>query len=268
MSERTQNYRITLQYEGSRYDGWQKQGNTDNTIQGRLEAVLSRMCGEPVEVHGSGRTDAGVHAAGQVANFHLPRAAAAGQSGEKVASGGSRKPEEVMEYLNHYLPEDIAVTSCSLAPDRFHSRLNAVKKTYVYRIETGPKRDVFARRRQYGLGQKLDVEAMKKAAKLLCGTHDYKSFCGNRKMKKSTVRTIYAIEIIQEKGGSLLTLRFTGNGFLQNMIRILTGTLIEVGQGKRTWQSMAEVLQTEDRQAAGFTAPAEGLCLEQVFYEE
>lgn len=253
MGEKTQNYRITLQYEGSRYDGWQKQGNTDNTIQGRLEQVLTRMCGVPVEVHGSGRTDAGVHAAGQVANFHLP---------------GRRTPEDVMEYLNRYLPDDIAVMECSRVPDRFHSRLNAAKKTYVYQIETGPKRDVFARRRQYGLGQQLDVDAMRQAAGLLCGTHDYKSFCGNKKMKKSTVRTVYSIEVCREAGSSLLVLRFTGNGFLQNMVRILAGTLIEVGQGKRTWQSMEEVIQAEDRQEAGFTAPAEGLCLEQVFYEE
>lgn len=252
MSEYTRNYRITLQYEGSRYDGWQKQGNTDNTIQGRLEQILSRMTGELIEVHGSGRTDAGVHALGQVANFHLK---------------GSQTPQEVMDYLNRYLPDDIAVTACDAVSDRFHSRLNATRKAYIYQVEMGAKRDVFSRRTQYALGQTLDVKAMKKAADLLCGTHDYKSFCGNKKMKKSTVRTVYSIELEQEKGSSLLVLRFTGNGFLQHMVRIMTGTLIEVGQGKRSPESMVDVLKAMDRQAAGFTAPAEGLCLANVWYD-
>lgn len=246
-----QNYRITLQYEGTRYDGWQKQGNTDNTIQGRIEAILARMTGEPVEIHGSGRTDAGVHALGQVANFHLK---------------GEHDPDAVREYLNRYLPEDIAVLKCEKAPDRFHSRLNAVSKTYIYQIETAPRKDVFQRRLQYGLGQKLDVNQMRKAAFLLCGTHDFKSFCGNKKMKKSTVRTVKAIEICQEPETSLLVLRFTGDGFLQHMVRIMVGTLIEVGQGKRSWQSMTQILEAKDRQEAGFTAPPEGLCLAEVRY--
>lgn len=252
MKEYTRNYRIRLQYEGSRYDGWQKQGNTENTIQGRLEQILGRMVGEAVEVHGSGRTDAGVHAKGQVANFHLK---------------GDISPKEVMEYLNRYLPDDIAVLSCDVVPDRFHSRLNAVQKTYQYQIEMGKKRDVFGRRTQYMLGQLLDLDAMRCAAGLLCGTHDYKSFCGNKKMKKSTVRTVSAIEIRQVKAGSLVEISFTGNGFLQHMVRIMTGTLIEVGLGTRSAESMTEVLQALDRQAAGFTAPAEGLCLAEVRYE-
>ncbi len=251
MSERTRNYRITIQYEGSRYDGWQKQGNTDNTIQGRIEQILGRMIGREVEIHGSGRTDAGVHAMGQVANFHLP---------------GNRSPQEVMEYLNRYLPEDIAVLSCEPVSDRFHSRLNASQKTYIYQIEVGQKRDVFARRTRYGIAELLDVAAMKKAAELLCGTYDYKSFCGNKKMKKSTIRTVYSIEVEQKKS-NLIILRFTGSGFLQNMVRIMTGTLIEVGQGRRSWDSMPEILAAMDRQAAGFTAPAEGLCLAEVRYE-
>lgn len=247
------NFRITLQYEGTRYDGWQKQGNTANTIQGKLEHVLERMCGQPVEVHGSGRTDAGVHAMGQVANAHLPE----GFSGE-----------EVRLYLNRYLPEDICVTAVEPAARRFHSRLNAVKKVYTYQIETGQKRDVFLRRMQYGLGKPLDTAAMRQAARLLEGTHDFRSFCGNKNMKKSTVRTLYSVTIHEDPGSSVVALAFTGNGFLQNMVRILVGTLIEVGLGKRSWQSVAAVLEAGDRQAAGFTAPPEGLCLARVFYEE
>lgn len=249
----SQNYKITVQYEGTRYNGWQKQGNTSDTIQGKLEAILTRMAQVPVEVHGSGRTDAGVHAMGQVANFHLP-------------DGCGGDADSIMAYMNRYLPEDIAVTAMEQAPERFHSRYNAVKKVYLYQIETGQKRDVFTRRMQYGLGRKLDVESMKKAAGLLCGTHDYKSFCGNRKMKKSTVRTVYSVTVRQDPGSSVIALSFVGDGFLQNMVRIMTGTLIEVGLGERTWESMSQVLAAQDRQAAGATAPAEGLCLAGVLY--
>lgn len=245
-----QNYKITLQYEGTRYDGWQKQGNTENTIQGKLEHILSKMTGHEVEIHGSGRTDAGVHAMGQVANFHLD---------EEIS------PEQVKKYLNSYLPEDIAVIKAELAPERFHSRLNARKKIYTYQIETGQRRDVFTRRMQYGLLRPLDVDAMRQAAAQLCGTHDYKSFCGNRKMKKSTVRTVEAIHIKQEDSRVVLT--FVGNGFLQNMVRIMTGTLIEVGLRKRNPQSIKDILAAKDRQAAGAMAPAEGLCLAGVLYE-
>lgn len=245
-----QNYKITLQYEGTRYDGWQKQGNTENTIQGKLENILAKMTGQETEVHGSGRTDAGVHAMGQVANFHLDE---------------DMEPEQVKGYLNRYLPDDIAVIKAERAPERFHSRLSAVKKIYTYQIETGAKRDVFTRRIQYGLGRPLDVEAMRQAAALLCGTHDYKSFCGNRRMKKTTVRTVETIHIKQD--GSHVVLTFVGNGFLQNMVRIMTGTLIEVGLRKRSPQSVKEILAAKDRQAAGAMAPAEGLCLAGVLYE-
>lgn len=253
------NYKITLQYEGTRYDGWQKQGNTENTIQGKLEQVLSRMCGFLVEVHGSGRTDAGVHALGQVANFHLP-------DGVVMPDKHIVTPERLRQYLNHYLPDDIAVTGVKPVSERFHSRLNAKKKIYLYRVETAQKRDVFARRMQYGLGRKLDVEEMKKAAVFFVGTHDFRSFCGNKKMKKSAVRTVYSVTIHQEPGSSVLALRFVGNGFLQHMVRIMAGTLIEVGLGERQAKTIVDILEARDRQAAGFTAPAEGLCLVDVLY--
>lgn len=246
------NYKIELAYDGGRYDGWQKQGNTAMTIQGKLEAVLSRMAGEEVEVYGSGRTDAGVHALGQVANFHLKE---------------EKNPEELLAFLNHYLPEDIQVLSCQQVPERFHSRLLAVRKTYRYQIEMGPKKDVFLRDYYYGLGQMLDVGAMEKAASYLVGRHDFKSFCGNRKMKKSTVRIIEKIEICRQDD-TRLQLFVTGNGFLQQMVRILTGTLIEVGQGKRSPGEMEAILEAKDRAMAGFTAPAQGLCLMKVEYEE
>ncbi len=243
------NIRFLLQYDGSRYDGWQKQGNTENTIQGRLEQVLSRLAGEPVEVFGAGRTDEGVHALGQVANARL------------VTDMTER---EILDYVNRYLPDDILALRADRVPDRFHSRLNAAGKVYLYRIDMAEKSQVFQRRYIYTLGQTLDVEAMRQAAVYLTGTHDFRSFCAARRFRKPTVRTIQEIRISCE--GSVVELRFGGDGFLYHMVRILTGTLIEVGQGKRTPESMTQILEAEDRDAAGFTAPARGLFLAEVLY--
>lgn len=252
------NYKVVMAYDGTRYNGWQKQGNTDKTIQGKLEQILFKMTGEEIEVHGSGRTDAGVHAKGQVANFHI--------DWKKLENISKKTPDQIMDYINEYLPEDIAVLSCEPAQERFHSRLSAVRKTYCYQLEMGPKKDVFQRNYYYALGTRLNVEAMKEAAALLTGTHDFKSFCGNKKMKKSTVRTIENIEFKQQ--GSRLHIYFTGNGFLQQMVRILTGTLMEVGLGKCAPGKMTEILNAQDRQAAGPTAPAQGLFLVNVEYED
>lgn len=246
------NYIIWLSYDGTRYDGWQKQGNTDKTIQGKLEHILERLDGGPVEVRGSGRTDAGVHAQAQVADFHLKE---------------NHTPDEVMEYLNKYLPEDIAVWKAELAPERFHSRLNAVRKTYRYQIEMASKKDVFRRNYYYGLGRELDIEAMERAAQYLIGTRDFKSFCGNKKMKKSSVRTLESVRFLRVDD-TRLHISFTGNGFLQQMVRILAGTLIEVGEGRRRPEDMTLILDAKDRQAAGYTAPPEGLFLEKVEYGE
>ncbi len=243
------NYRMVLEYDGSRYDGWQKQGNSSQTIQGKIEGVLERMAGVPVEIHGSGRTDAGVHALAQTANFH---------------ADVSMSEEEIKDYLNKYLPEDIGVKSVEQASDRFHSRLNGIEKTYLYQIETGGKKQVFERKYIYGLFQPLNVKEMERAASFLIGEKDFKSFCSNKKLKKSSVRILKSIEFKQE--GSKLFIRYTGNGFLYNMVRILTGTLIEVGLGQRKAEEMKEILEAKERSAAGFTAPPEGLFLEKVYY--
>ena len=241
--------KIVLQYDGSRYDGWQKQGNTGQTIQGKLEDVLEKLAGVPVEVRGAGRTDAGVHALGQTADFYIP---------DPIS------PSEVKSYLNRYLPEDIRILKAEQAGERFHSRLNAVSKTYRYVIETGEKKDVFQRKYVYGLGKRPDVEAMKQGASFLTGERDFKSFCANKKMKKSTVRTVYSIDIREE--GSRIILTFRGNGFLYHMVRIMTGTLIEVGLGKRPPEDIKRILAAANREEAGFTAPAEGLFLVKVDY--
>lgn len=243
------NYKAILQYEGTRYRGWQTQGNTDNTIQGKLETLLTRMAGEPVEVNGSGRTDAGVHAAGQVISFRCKT---------------EKTPEEICRYMNEYLPEDIAVLSLEEAAPRFHARLNAVRKTYVYRIWNTPVRSVFCRRFTTWIQTPLDLEAMEQAATLLCGTHDYRAFCSLKKFKKSTVRTIEKIEI--GKTGQEIRISYTGDGFLYHMVRILSGTLVEVGLGLRRPEEMTEILEGLDRTKAGKLMPPEGLTLESVEY--
>lgn len=243
------NCKLTIQYDGTRYDGWQKQGNTGNTIQGKLEGVLSRLAGVPVEMHGAGRTDAGVHAEGQTASVRLP---------------GAYTPAEVMAYLNQYLPEDIAVIAAEEADARFHARLSAVGKVYRYAIRMGGTPDVFHRKYQYRVETPLDVDAMRQAAAQLTGTHDYRAFCANKRYKKSTVRTVSAIGITVE--GADMTITFRGDGFLQHMVRILTGTLLEVGQGQRSPAEMAAILASQDRTRAGKTAPAQGLTLVQVEY--
>ncbi len=243
------NIRMLLQYEGTRYQGWQRQSSTDNTIQGKLETLLSRMCGETVELSGSGRTDAGVHALGQVANFHTEC---------------DLSTEEMLAYINRYLPEDIAVTELCEAAPRFHSRLNACGKHYEYRIVNSEIPDVFWRRYALQVPEKLDVDAMRQAAKFLLGEHDFKSFTSAKKSRKSTVRRIDEIRIDRE--GSLLRFSFEGNGFLHHMIRILMGTLLEVGMGKRTPESVADVLAARDREQAGPLLPAKGLILVEVYF--
>lgn len=245
-----ENYKLTVAYDGTRYYGWEHQPNTDMTIQGKLEQVLSRMAGAPVEVVGAGRTDAGVHAKGMVANVHMDT---------------DLSPEEIRDYANQYLPEDICVREVRKASQRFHSRYNAVGKTYCYTCYAGSLKPVFNRKYVYVLEQIPDLEKMREAAGYLTGTHDFKSFCHNPKMKKSTVREVDRIEIVRK--GDYLNFTYHGTGFLQYMVRILTGTLLEVGFGNRTPESMEELLKAKDRRLAGVTAPAQGLCLMEVDYD-
>lgn len=253
------NYKIILQYEGTRYQGWQRQESTDNTIQGKLEMLLSKMCGSKVEIQGSGRTDAGVHAIGQVANFHIETDKTSGQ---------------IMEYMNYYLPEDIAVVDIEEVGDRFHSRLNAKGKTYCYRVLNTTIPHVFDRRLVHVVEEKLDLEAMKEAAAYLTGTHDFKAFTSLKKSKKSTVRTIERIEIQRTEtpfpamAGEQAEIRFvfSGDGFLYHMVRIMTGTLLEVGMHKKDPEEMKKILSSGLRENAGHLAPAKGLTLMEVRY--
>lgn len=246
------NFKMLIQYEGTRYNGWQKQESTDQTIQGKIEQVLSRLYEETVEIHGSGRTDAGVHALEQVANF-------------KVSEEKNRyKEDDILKYLNEYLPLDIRIYSVEQVDERFHARLSAKSKIYEYRIDTGAVENVFYRRFVSRTAAALDVERMEKAAAFCVGTHDFRSFCANKKMKKSTVRTIYDISFQEEN--HILTIRFHGDGFLYHMVRIMAGTLIEIGEGRREVDEMKKIIAERDRGAAGYTAPPQGLCLVKVWY--
>ena len=243
------NYKMTVQYDGTRYNGWQRQGNTEKTIQGKLEQHLTNLLGEPIELQGSGRTDAGVHALGQAASFRtetpIPDC------------------EAFLRALNEALPEDIAAVDLHPAAERFHARLSAREKTYRYTIWNSPIPNVLERRYQYRVPEPLDLPAMEAAAERMLGTRDFRGFSQDR-TKKSTVRYLKTVEI--QKNGDRVELWFTGNGFLRNMVRILTGTLIEVGLGTRDPETVDAVLETRDRSLAGFTAPAQGLCLMEVYY--
>ena len=243
------NIRLLIQYEGTRYQGWQRQESSENTIQGKMERLLTQMCGEKIELQGSGRTDAGVHALGQVANFR---------------TSATMSTEKMVEYCNQYLPEDIAVVQAQEAGERFHSRYNARGKCYKYQVINSSIPDVFRRRYALEVPQKLDVGAMGQAAQLLCGEHDFRAFTSSRKGKKSTVRRID--EILLEQNGSLITFTFRGNGFLYHMVRIMVGTLLETGMGMRSPDSIQEVLESGIREQAGYLVPAKGLTLVEVLY--
>ena len=242
------NIRLDICYDGTRYRGWQRLPGKDDTIQAKIENVLSRVLGEPIEISGSGRTDAGVHAQGQVANFHCQ---------------SSVPCREILEKLRQYLPEDIGILRCKEVSERFHARLNATEKTYRYRIWNSDVPCVFERRYVTVVPEKLDVAAMERAAALLEGEHDFSAFCGNPKFKKSTVRCIRSVQIC--KDGQQLQIFFTGDGFIHNQVRIMVGTLIEVGKGQRSAESIPALFGGR-RSEAGFLAPAQGLCLMEVFY--
>lgn len=243
------NIKIILQYEGTRYQGWQKQESSSNTIQGKIEAILQKMTEQPVQLFASGRTDAGVHALGQVANFIIDT---------------DLSEQQIMDYLNQYLPEDIAVVSIEEVEKRFHSRLHAKKKTYQYRVRNASIPDVFTRRYVYQIPEPLDLESMVLAAKSLCGKHDFKAFTSTKKGKKSTIRTIETITI--KRVEDEIVFSYTGDGFLYHMVRIVTGTLLEIGKGNKTPEEISVILESGLREQAGPLVPALGLTLMHVSY--
>lgn len=241
---------MLIEYDGSRYKGWQRLKGEENTIQGKLENVISQMLGKEVEIIGSGRTDAGAHALGQVANFH---------------TDSKMSEREMLTYLNHYLPQDIVVKSLREAGERFHSRFNVSEKKYTYRIWNHWIPSAFHRKYSYHIPDNLNLKAMEAATQKLIGTHDYLAFSSVKKSNKSTVRTIK--EISFEKQEHLLEITFIGDGFLHNMIRIMVGTLIEIGLGNLGADEIDKIFAQGKREAAGKTVPAQGLFLSEVYYD-
>lgn len=243
------NIKLLLSYDGTSYNGWQKQGNTDKTIQGKLEEILSSMTQEEIQIHGSGRTDAGVHAKGQVANF---------------LTNSDLLLEEIVSYMRKNLPEDIWVEKAEEVPISFHARRSAAGKCYSYHIWYRQEPPIFERKYVYAPGGKLDINKMKEAAAFLIGKHDFQSFSSDKKAEKTSQREIFDISV--EKVGNEIIVYYNGEGFLYHMVRILSGTLIEVGLGKRKPESIKTLLTEKNRENAGFTAPPQGLFLEEVKY--
>ena len=243
------NYKLTLSYDGTRYRGWQRQGNTENTIQAKVECALSRILGQSVEVSGSGRTDAGTHARIQVASFRART---------------ELTEREILSRLRSALPEDIAANDLTLAAPRFHARLSCVGKTYIYRVQNSEVQNVFERRYMHRVSEELDIGAMESAAKILLGEHDFTAFQSNKRMKKSAVRRIDTIDI--QRCGDEVRFVVSGDGFLYTMVRIIVGTLLEVGAHRMSAEDVRYALDSKVRENAGPTAPAQGLCLWEVFY--
>lgn len=243
------NLKMTIQYDGTRYKGWQRQKDNDLTIQGKLENVLSKMTGETIQVIGCGRTDSGVHAENYVANFH---------------TNCEYSITTIMGYLYDFLPEDIVVKSIKDTGERFHARYNVKSKTYIYRINNSKVRNVFNRKYVYHTDENLDLENMRKGAEYLIGTNDFQSFTSLKHNTKSTVRTINYIDIKENDG--LIEIEVNGNGFLLNMVRIITGTLLEVAKGKLKPEDVKRILDEKRRAEAGPIAQPKGLILKDVTF--
>lgn len=244
------NIKLTIEYDGRRYLGWQRLGDSDKSIQGKIEHILSQLTGTKTEIIGSGRTDAGTHARGQVANF-------------KTESDITL--EAMQEVLIKNLPQDIIVKKLEEVHDRFHSRYLASGKQYSYYVWNQTIPSAFERNYSYHYAEKLDLDKMQQAAQKLTGEHDFIGFSALKKTKKSTVRTIDKITI--EKEGSLLHLTFVGDGFLHKMVRIITGTLLEIGAGTLELEVIDEIFESGIRSDAGITVPSQGLFLDEVFYD-
>jgi len=244
------NYKLTIQYDGGRYKGWQRLGDTDNTIQGKIEKVLSVMANQPIDIIGASRTDAGVHALAQVANFKLDK----------------HVPEsEVMNYLNHYLPSDISITKVELVDERFHARYHAKEKTYLYRIWNQPYSHPFMRKYSMHVKQKLDLEAMQQGCAQFVGEHDFTAFTNAKSKKKDRVRRIFSMEAKEADG--FIEIRVSGDGFLYNMVRKMVWTLIEIGLGHKRPEDIPAILASRDRSQPGGMADAAGLFLERIRFD-
>lgn len=243
------NIKLIIQYDGSRYQGWQRLADSPTTIQDKIEAVLSTLEGEAVHIVGSGRTDAGVHAENQVANY-------------QTRSSSSCK--EILNHCYQYLPYDIVVKAAEEVPEPFHARFHAREKCYRYTLDTGRFHDVFARKTACHLPQVFDIEAMRQAAQIFIGRHDFRSFTKLHSKTKSTERTITAIEIDQQS--PFVTIRIHGDGFLYKMVRLMAGALIAIGEHSLSLDELKAILAEKNKNNPIQPAPPHGLCLESVSY--
>ncbi len=240
------NFLLKIQYIGTAYCGWQKQDN-GSSIQEEIEKAIFSATNCKVQVIGSGRTDSGVHALGQVANVHID----------------TKIPAQRLKYaLNYYLPWDIRITESFLVDEDFHAQYHAKKKTYCYRVNTCDVENPFEKNKAYFVGRKLDLEKMRQVAVFFVGEHDFAAFRSEGSSAKTTVRTIYSLNV--EENAGIVEIRISGNGFLYNMVRIIAGTLVEIGKGKN--YDMELLLREGKREDTGHTAPACGLFLEKVEY--
>lgn len=236
------NYKLTIQYDGGRY-----MGNSENTIQGKIEKAISEMVGRQIEIIGSGRTDAGVHALGQTANFKLSE---------------NLTESKIMNFLNSYLPQDISITEVMIVHPDFHARFNAKDKTYLYKIWNEEYSHPFMRKYSMHVKGKLDMDKMKKACHFFIGEHDFTAYSNAKSNKKKMVREIYSLNVEEMNG--FIQFRVCGSGFLYNMVRKMVGTLIEVGLGEKKAEEIPTILLSKERVQTGGMAEASGLYLEKI----
>ena len=242
------NIKLIIEYDGKSFNGWQKQPNKLN-IQGEIERAISEITGEEIDVIASGRTDAGVHSLGQTANFKT----------------NSNLPiEKFAIAINSKLKKSIVIKSAEEVEERFHSRYSVKSKTYRYTINNSQMGTALYREMEYHVPMKLNIDKMKKAAKYFEGEHDFKGFKASGTSSKSSVRTIYKADVIED--GERIYIELTGSGFLYNMVRIISGTLVDVGLGKIDPEEISSIIDAKDRSKAGKTLPAHGLCLVKVEY--
>lgn len=245
------NIKFIVAYDGADYFGWQRQVSK-RTIQGEIEKNLSKLLKENIEIHGSGRTDSGVHSYGQTVHF---------------CCNLIMPLENLMMVLNRKLPKDIYIKSMEIVPDEFHARYNSLGKKYLYRIDNSKEGNPFLSRYSYNYSYDLNISKMKEACKYFIGRHDFAGFMASGSSVKTTVREIYHIKITESKETKQIEIEFYGNGFLYNMVRIIVGSLLDVGRGKISPDEITDIIKSKDRNRAKITAPACGLYLKEVVYE-
>ncbi len=252
------NFLLTIEYDGSEFFGWQRQPEV-RTVQGELESALSKVCGAPVQINGTSRTDAGVHAFGQRASFRGDY----GIPTDRLALAVNNHLSGGKGFAS--VPGDVRIVKVEEMPYDFHARFDAKGKKYRYIISNEEQQDIFRRKYCYQINTPLDIEGMKKAAEHVVGTHDFAAFqSAGGQVRETTVRTVNSLEVFSHNKDIIIEI--TGDGFLYNMVRIISGTLVEVGLKKRTPEEMKTIISSCRRENAGHRAPAEGLYLVEVYY--